>query len=286
MENKKLTNVIAIIGFIVSILSVFTFGFPAAVGLTLSIIGLIISKKYKKPFKGLSIAGIIISSICFMAFWVIAIIYLNSPSIPGDYVSHLPSNNEKTLNYVRVKDFSEMTKEEVETWCSENNMICEYDSDYSDEVPVDGYIRQSIVGNSVVSEYSTITITYSLGHKKTPEEEENEYKASCSNLDYREVLRNPSSYSYQKSYWFGKVRQVIGSGKYMIYVNCSENRFSAGGYLCDDAMYVEYDGDLNLIEDDVVHMWGTMASSSYTYTTVMGASRTIPHLYAEYIQLN
>lgn len=284
MKNKKNTNVVAIIGFIIAIISILTFGFPSIIALVLSIIGLAIAKKYSNPLKGLAIAGLIISIVSFLIFWVFVIIALNSPSVSLDNSS--PSPVEANLKDVKVIDFSQMSEDEIDSWCSENNLTCLYDREYSDEIPADGFISQSTEAGSVVKENTKITITYSLGHKKTDEEIEAEYKASCVNLDYREVLRNPTTYAYQKSYWFGKVSQVIGSGKYMIYVNCSENRFSAGGYLCDDAMYVEYDGDLNLIEDDVVHMWGSMASSSYTYTTVMGSSKTIPHLYAEYIQLN
>lgn len=110
-----------------------------------------------------------------------------------------------------------------------------------------------------------------------------DYKAKCKKLDYRKVLRSDSDYYGENVYWFGKVSQVIGYSSYMVYVNCSKNSYAKSGYVCDDAIYVTYYGKDNFVEDDMVKIWGTVGMN-YTYTTVMGASNTVPNVWAEYME--
>ncbi len=118
---------------------------------------------------------------------------------------------------------------------------------------------------------------------KINEKEISDYKKECKNLNYKNVLRNPDDYLYKKAYWFGEVVQVVGSGQYRINVNCKKYQYISG-YSCYDTIYVIYDGDLNLIEDDMVKMWGYM-NGNITYETIMGASVTIPKFVAEYVKL-
>lgn len=59
----KSTNVLCIIGFVVSLASILCCGFPAVIGLILSIIGLVFAVKNGEKGKGLAIAGIIVSAI-------------------------------------------------------------------------------------------------------------------------------------------------------------------------------------------------------------------------------
>ena len=66
-ENNKTTNTISIVGFILSF-------FIGIVGLILSIIGLKRSKEYNSG-KGLSIAGIIISSLNIIASIIIILVW-------------------------------------------------------------------------------------------------------------------------------------------------------------------------------------------------------------------
>lgn len=173
MENKKITNVLAIIGFIVSLISIFTVGFPSAVGLTLSIIALVISKKYFKPYKGLAIAGIVISAIMFIVFWIMTIISLNSPAIPDDYTSPSPSVKPSTSTTIKkpkkivVADFSTMTSDEAKTWCKTIGADCNISSDYNDGVEYGKLISQSIEANQEIESTESINVLYSLGHKET-----------------------------------------------------------------------------------------------------------------------
>lgn len=113
--------------------------------------------------------------------------------------------------------------------------------------------------------------------------EERVYKNSCGRYSYKNLLRNPSDYEGKKAYFFGKVLQKVGTTQYRVGIDCSKYTYIAG-YHCDNTIYVIYYGDTNLIEDDMVELWGNMRGTQ-TYTTVMGASITIPKLYAEYATL-
>lgn len=285
-ENKEIvlkeSNTVALLGFIFSLTGCLTF-----VGLILSVIGLATAKKYKNDRRGFSIAGIVISCLLLS----IAGVMINFDSDIADTIdSKIKSKSYYgEIEMVEIIDFSSMSKDEAEDWCLNNGINCNIKTEYSDSIEKDAFIKQSVEPSKKIEKYTAMDIYYSLGRKKTDAELENEYKAECGEIDYREVLRTPSDFAYKKVHWFGKVSQVVDSSyskSYMIYVNCEENSYSQGGYICNDAIYVKYNGSQNLIEDDVVDMWGYMASTSYTYTTVLGASRTIPLFNAQYITIH
>lgn len=287
MEEKKKTNVVAIIGFIISIISVLTFGLLSFPGLILSIIGLVICKKYKNGYKGLSIAGIIISGIFFIVFWALAIYGMNIP-----VENNQQSTNTKpveNLKDVRVTDFTVMTKEEIDKWCEERNLNCLYYPEYSDEVPVDGIISQSVAADSIVKEKTKITITYSLGHQKTPEEiaeeEKNTFKASCQGYSYEEISRNPDNYKGLPAVFTGEVAQVMESSyssTITLRVNVTQGEYG----WWDDTIYVTYtmpEGRGRILEKDIVTIYGTLDGLE-SYTAVLGNTITIPRVKAKYIE--
>ena len=115
----------------------------------------------------------------------------------------------------------------------------------------------------------------------------NDYKNACVTYSYKDVLRNPSDYKGKQAYWFGEIVQVVDKSTYSstfrINVTCEKYTYSSG-YYCDDTIYVTYYGDQSFIEDDMVKMWGTM-DGTQTYTTVLGASVTIPKFNAQYMEL-
>ncbi len=280
-EILKDDNIPAIVGFLFSFLGPLAF-----IGFILSIVGLFDVKQCKTSRKNLAVAGIIIS--CFVLL-ILTIAIASSNTSPEETAREQTKTEKTEPEKIKVVDFSTMTMGEAEKWCSDNDLVCNFTTDYSDTVEKDKFISQSVEKDEEVEEFEKIEIVYSLGHKKTEAEIEAEFKASCSTLDYREVLRNPSDYANRHVYWFGKVSQVISSSyakRYMIYVNCHENQYASGGYICDDAMYVTYSGPLNLIEDDVIEMWGSMASEAYTYTTVLGSSKTVPEFEASYVTIH
>ena len=74
VEQNKKPNILCIVGFVLSIVSVFLalYGTVAIVGLILSIVGIVQAKKNEQSMKGLGIAGIIVSvASLFYTFYVI-----------------------------------------------------------------------------------------------------------------------------------------------------------------------------------------------------------------------
>ncbi len=113
--------------------------------------------------------------------------------------------------------------------------------------------------------------------------EETLYKRNCAKYSYKDLLRNPNNYKDKKAYFFGKIEQKIGLTQYRVGIDCSKYTY-LDGYYCDNTIYVTYYGDLNLIEDDMVEMWGSM-NGVQSYTSVLGAYITIPKFAAKYIIL-
>ena len=93
--------------------------------------------------------------------------------------STISTNNTNTINNVNVEekklevkvaDFSEMSKEEIRSWCSKNNIKYKFKQDYSAKISKGDFISQSIKANEIIFEGDEITITYSLGKEPTTEE--------------------------------------------------------------------------------------------------------------------
>ncbi len=96
----------------------------------------------------------------------IIIIYLNNKDNENSII-----NNIIFKNKITVKDFSTMTKTEVDTWCQNNNIKCTIENKYSDTIDKNQFISQSINANEKILENDEITIVFSLGKKITTERE-------------------------------------------------------------------------------------------------------------------
>lgn len=163
-------------------------------------------------------------------------------------------NSEKTIYNVLINDVSSVTPETIES-----NMKY-YDANNKEVNTNLDKLKQQIV---------------------------DDYKKECKSYKYKDVLRNPEDYRGKKAYWFGEITQVVEKSSresvFRISVTCEKLSYSKE-YYCPDTIYVTYYGDKSFIEDDMVKMWGTMEGTQ-TYTTVLGASVTIPKFDAKYMDL-
>ena len=106
---------------------------------------------------------------------------------------------------------------------------------------------------------------------------EDQYKQSCQSISYDELLRNPDSYKGKDIKLRGKVLQSV-DGTLLIYV-------TQGNYgIWDDITMVTWKGEPNVIEDDIITVWGTYTGTT-TYTTALGADKTVPLLAAKYVSI-
>lgn len=113
--------------------------------------------------------------------------------------------------------------------------------------------------------------------------EEKIYKKNSAKYSYKDLLRNPKEYINKKAYFFGQVIQKVSSTQYRIGIDCTKFKYY-DGYSCDNTIYVNYYGNINLIEDDIIEMWGNM-NGTETYITILGSSVTIPKFTAKYISI-
>ena len=113
-----------------------------------------------------------------------------------------------------------------------------------------------------------------------------EYKASCGSIAYKDIARNPNNYIGQKVVFNGKVIQVQESGKRVVLrVNVSKGEYG----MWDDTVYIDYqkkdENESRVLEEDIITMYGEIKGIK-DYTAVLGNQISIPHIKAEYIDIN
>lgn len=123
-----------------------------------------------------------------------------------------------------------------------------------------------------------------LRDSQSDAEKAQEYKNSClEGYDYTELARDPDTYIGKKAKFTGEVIQVTETGGTTVMrVNVTKGKYS-----WDDTMYVTYtpkDGESRILEDDIIIIYGELQPLK-TYTTVMGASMSIPAIEAKYIDI-
>ena len=116
--------------------------------------------------------------------------------------------------------------------------------------------------------------------------EVSDYKNSCTTYSYKEIARNPDSYSGKDAKFAGKVIQVVSDGSQTVLrVSVTKDEY---GIWNNDVVYVTYtypeSNSPKILENDIVTMYGTLEGSQ-TYTSTLGASITIPALEAKYIDI-
>ena len=110
-------------------------------------------------------------------------------------------------------------------------------------------------------------------------------KAECKTYSYNEIARNPDDYLDKPAKLRGKVIQIqetklLGSTYYVMRVNITKGKYS-----WSDTVYATYfpkSGEDRILTDDIITMWGTLQGTE-TYTTVLGASVTIPKISVSYV---
>ena len=123
-----------------------------------------------------------------------------------------------------------------------------------------------------------------LRASQTDAEKAQEYKSSCTaGYSYTELARDPNTYVGKNAKFTGKVIRVSeGLGSTVMRVDVTQGKYS-----WDDTLYVTYtpkDGESRILEDDIITIYGEMQPLK-TYTTVMGASVSIPAIDAKYIEI-
>ncbi len=108
------------------------------------------------------------------------------------------------------------------------------------------------------------------------------YKDSCQSISYDSLSRTPDVYEGTDVKFTGRVLQVCSEATSAEYY--STYRVATSGRYDNVVMiYVDnYGSGTRILEDDWITFYGSYGGL-YTYTTVLGASVTIPKIYVEYL---
>lgn len=110
------------------------------------------------------------------------------------------------------------------------------------------------------------------------------YKAQCQDIAYSELARTPDAYKGQYVKFTGEIIQVQESGKSATYrINVTQDEYG----FWDDTVIASFNlsnSQSRFLEDDIVTFYGEY-EGLYTYTSVIGASITIPNIAIEYMDL-
>lgn len=112
-----------------------------------------------------------------------------------------------------------------------------------------------------------------------------QFKAQSAPISYSDLAHSTEQYINKKVAISGQVVQVQESGASVVLrVNMTKDQY--GVY--SDTIWIDYTirpGNGHIVENDIVNIWGTV-SGRKTYTTVLGASQTIPEINAVDIEEN
>ena len=129
---------------------------------------------------------------------------------------------------------------------------------------------------------------------KSPADIEQEFKDSCSTIDYATLARNPDKYKGNKYVFTGEVIQVtepsswVSGDTVVLRINVTEEPYEyIEGSSWKDTIYATVeipDGEDRILEDDIITFWGT-CDGMYTYTAVLGNSISLPKIDIKYFEL-
>lgn len=113
---------------------------------------------------------------------------------------------------------------------------------------------------------------------------EEEKKGYNTGITFDNLSRNPDDYEGKKVLFTGEVLQVFELAN-EIQIRLATKANSWGGYI-DSVVYIYFDSSLissRILEGDVITVYG-VARGLHSYTTVMGASVTLPLIEVEKIE--
>lgn len=121
-----------------------------------------------------------------------------------------------------------------------------------------------------------------------PKLSESEFKAQCSTIGFDTLSRNPDKYKGKKYKFTGEVIQVSESSLLGMTFCALRINVTQGEYGWEDTIYATVtlkEGEDRILEDDIITIWGT-CDGNYTYTSVMGASISLPKIDVEYFKIS
>lgn len=160
-------------------------------------------------------------------------------------------------------------------------MICEPDGDNAQTEDV------SHATEHALEQRESLTVESSEQEPaQVPEETEQEYKDSCKEYKYKDVLRNPQDYVGERIKITAKIYSVheeswSNDGKYyFVYSNDEYNIWHGDRYAIYDRREVQ---DPKLLSEDVITIWGEISNPEQTTSLIVSSEEifVIDMKYAE-----
>lgn len=128
-----------------------------------------------------------------------------------------------------------------------------------------------------------------MPEETTAAESEEEFKASCQEISYKTILRNPDDYIGQRIIITAKIQQVMKGGLFDDgeYYRIQTDESGYALYLDDE--YFMYDirpeGSTKLLQDDIIKIYAEFSGMQEIKRALTGTKEEIPAIKAHYIEL-
>lgn len=193
------------------------------------------------------------------------------------------NNGQQVNNQPQVSNQQQNTNRN--TGSQSNGSIMDKISNLSLPVKIIGFIAICCIGILIVSSLMGGISDKGSLYSNDNNYQDNSYgsvfdsfnKADCKEINYKELNKNPDRYAGDNIKLKGRVMQISeghSDGNYLLmYVNDNY----------DQLAYVEYYNDTNIVEGDYITVYG-VCGGSYSYTTTIGGTNTVPSVYGAILQ--
>jgi hypothetical protein len=107
-----------------------------------------------------------------------------------------------------------------------------------------------------------------------------DFKASCTPIPYNQLAKNPSKYEGDRVVFQGQIAEAQEDyGVGIMRLNVTDEGYG----LWTDDVWVDYEGEIESAQDDIVTVYGTITGEK-SYDTEIGGSRSIPQVEMRYIE--
>nr|DAP92851.1 MAG TPA: hypothetical protein [Caudoviricetes sp.] len=124
---------------------------------------------------------------------------------------------------------------------------------------------------------------------KPANQTEDEYKASCKEIDYKELCRYPEKYTGEHISVKVKVQQILEAGFFTLDKAWRAYTDESGyGWYADDEYYMidkRGSGSVKVLEDDVVRVYGEFAGLEKITRALTGQNDELPKINVKYADL-
>lgn len=147
---------------------------------------------------------------------------------------------------------------------------------------------KSEIIKSTIEENMNIEET-TMPEETTAAESEEEFKASCQEISYKTILRNPDDYIGQRIIITAKIQQVMKGGLFDDGEYYRVQTDASGYDLYFDDEYFMYDvrpeGSTKLLQDDIIKIYAEFSGMQEIKRALTGTKEEIPAIKAHYIEL-